>query len=72
MNDILITGIRETHPHADFVNSYQEFLEIVGGTIYASKIVDATYPHQSFDAESKQTFFGGIQKLLRNLFQIEH
>ena len=48
-NEAKITGVIETHPHADFVSSHLEFYNTLGATIYASKIVDATYPHQSFD-----------------------
>jgi len=48
-NQAQITGVIETHPHADFVSSHLEFYTTLGATIYASKIVDATYPHQSFD-----------------------
>ena len=44
-----ITGIIETHPHADFVSSHLELHKITGATIYTSKLVDALYPHQSFD-----------------------
>ncbi|MEO6637485.1 MAG: rhodanese-like domain-containing protein [Ginsengibacter sp.] len=44
-----ITGIIETHPHADFVSSHLEIHEATGATIYASKLVDAFYPHQWFD-----------------------
>jgi glyoxylase-like metal-dependent hydrolase (beta-lactamase superfamily II)/rhodanese-related sulfurtransferase len=48
-NEAQITGVIETHPHADFVSSHLEFHEITGATIYTSKLVDALYPHQTFD-----------------------
>ncbi len=48
-NDAEITGLIETHPHADFVSSHLEFHETTGATIYTSKLVDALYPHQTFD-----------------------
>lgn len=48
-NDAQITGVIETHPHADFVSSHLEFHETTGATIYTSKLVDALYPHQTFD-----------------------
>ncbi|MDQ6764394.1 MAG: MBL fold metallo-hydrolase [Bacteroidota bacterium] len=48
-NDARITGVIETHPHADFVSSHLELHKTLGATIYASKIVNATYPHQTFD-----------------------
>ncbi len=48
-NDAQITGIIETHPHADFVSSHLELHQLTGATIYTSKMVDAFYPHQTFD-----------------------
>jgi glyoxylase-like metal-dependent hydrolase (beta-lactamase superfamily II)/rhodanese-related sulfurtransferase len=48
-NDAQITGIIETHPHADFVSSHLEMHELTGATIYTSKWVHACYPHQTFD-----------------------
>lgn len=44
-----ITGIIETHPHADFVSSHLELHQTTGATIYTSKNVHAFYPHQAFD-----------------------
>jgi glyoxylase-like metal-dependent hydrolase (beta-lactamase superfamily II)/rhodanese-related sulfurtransferase len=44
-----ITGVIETHPHADFVSSHLEIYQTTGATIYASKLLGATYPHQTFD-----------------------
>lgn len=44
-----IIAVIETHPHADFVSSHLEFHSQEGATIYVSKWVGATYPHQSFD-----------------------
>ena len=48
-NNAEIKGIIETHPHADFVSSHFEIHQITGAIIYTSKLVDALYPHQSFD-----------------------
>ena len=48
-NDAQITGVIETHPHADFVSSHLELHQTIGATIYTSKLVDALYPHESFD-----------------------
>jgi len=48
-NDAQITGVIETHPHADFVSSHLELHQSTSATIYASKLVAAFYPHQSFD-----------------------
>ncbi len=44
-----ITAVIETHPHADFVSSHLEIYSTTGATIYASKLLGAEYPHQSFD-----------------------
>ncbi len=44
-----IVGVIETHPHADFVSSHLEISQSTGATLYVSKLVDAAYPHQSFD-----------------------
>ncbi len=44
-----IIGVIETHPHADFVSSHLELHETTGATIYVSKLVDAAYPHKTFD-----------------------
>ncbi len=47
--DAQITGVIETHPHADFVSSHLELHQTTGATIYTSKDVHALYPHQAFD-----------------------
>lgn len=44
-----IIGVIETHPHADFVSSHLEIHGKEGATIYASKLVNAAYPHKTFD-----------------------
>jgi glyoxylase-like metal-dependent hydrolase (beta-lactamase superfamily II)/rhodanese-related sulfurtransferase len=44
-----IIGVVETHPHADFVSSHLEIAQETGATIYVSKLVKASYPHQAFD-----------------------
>ncbi len=48
-NEAEITGVIETHPHADFVSSHLEFHDTIGTTIYTSTLVNALYPHQPFD-----------------------
>ena len=48
-NNAQITGVIETHPHADFVSSHLELHQTTGAIIYTSKMVDALYPHQTFD-----------------------
>ncbi|MDB5262690.1 MAG: fold metallo-hydrolase [Adhaeribacter sp.] len=50
-----ITGVIETHPHADFVSSHLELHQLTGATIYVSKQVGADYPHQAFDEGSSIT-----------------
>lgn len=48
-NNADITGVIETHPHADFISSHLEIHQTTGATIYASKLLGATYPHETFD-----------------------
>ena len=48
-HDARIIAVIETHPHADFVSSHLEIAEETGATIYCSKLVQASYPHESFD-----------------------
>ena len=59
-NNAEITGIIETHPHADFVSSHFELHQITGAIIYTSKLVDALYYHQSFD-DGETIDFGNIK-----------
>ncbi len=49
LHEATITGVIETHPHADFVSSHLEIHETTGATIYVSRLLGATYPHQTFD-----------------------
>jgi len=44
-----ITGVIETHPHADFVSSHLEIHQTTGAVIYVSKLAGAGYPHETFD-----------------------
>ncbi len=48
-NQVKIIGVIETHPHADFVSGHLELYQNLGATIYCSKLIDAAYPHQTFD-----------------------
>ncbi len=48
-NDAQITGVIETHPHADFVSSHLELHETLGATIYTSELAGGLYPHKTFD-----------------------
>ena len=59
-NNAEITGIIETHPHADFVSSHLELHQLTGAIIYTSKLVDAQYSHQSFD-EGETIQLGNIK-----------
>lgn len=45
----VIIAIIETHPHADFVSSHTEIHQQTKATIYASKLLDAAYQHNTFD-----------------------
>ncbi|MBC7451944.1 MAG: MBL fold metallo-hydrolase [Cytophagales bacterium] len=48
LHDATLDIVIETHPHADFVSSHLE-MQKKGAYIYVSKLVDAQYPHTSFD-----------------------
>eukprot|EP01037_Dinobryon_pediforme_P005027 gene5027-5076_t len=48
-HDADITGVIETHPHADFVSAHLEIHQTTGAIIYTSKLTGAEYPHESFD-----------------------
>jgi hydroxyacylglutathione hydrolase len=59
-NDAIIMGVIETHPHADFVSSHLEIHKKTGAVIYASKLVNAYYPHKTFD-EGEEIHLGDIK-----------
>lgn len=44
-----ITGIIETHLHADFVSGHLELHLITGAPVYVSKQAEALYPHMPYD-----------------------
>ena len=44
-----ITGIIETHPHADFISGHKELREKTGATIYAHSLAGAQYDHETLD-----------------------
>lgn len=48
-NNAKVTGVIETHPHADFVSGHLELHQRTGAIIYTSKDVNVFYPHQGFD-----------------------
>ncbi len=47
--DARITGVIETHPHADFVSGHLELHRRAGATLYASALQQVEYPHSAFD-----------------------
>ena len=51
-----IVAVIETHPHADFVSGHLELHETTGATLYCSKFLGATYPHQPFDNGDEISF----------------
>ncbi len=54
-----ITGVIETHPHADFVSGHLELHRVTGATLYCSKRTGAAYPHVAFD-EGMRMMLGDI------------
>jgi hydroxyacylglutathione hydrolase len=42
----VITGVIETHPHADFISGHLDIGNLTGATIYTSTLVDAGYKHK--------------------------
>lgn len=48
-NETTIVAIFETHTHADFVSSHLQMHRQTGATIYASRLAQVSYPHQTFD-----------------------
>lgn len=49
MQNAMIVGIIETHPHADFVSSHLEIHNATKAIVYTSKLSGAEYPHTTFD-----------------------
>ncbi len=48
-NNVRITVVIETHPHADFVSSHLQIHRETGADIYNSEKMGADYPHKTFD-----------------------
>ena len=44
-----ITGVLETHLHADFISGHMELAEATGAEIYAPKIANCTFPHRALE-----------------------
>ena len=55
-----ITGVIETHPHADFASGHLELHQLTGAPIYTSKDVKVFYPHEAFD-EGQSISIGGVK-----------
>jgi hydroxyacylglutathione hydrolase len=52
-NNAVITGVIETHPHADFVSSHLEIHQTLNVPIYASSLTKSKYPLKTFDEGDK-------------------
>jgi len=48
-NNASITGIIETHPHADFISSHLEISQLTGAPVYTSSLLGAAYTYIAFD-----------------------
>lgn len=46
---LTLKAIIETHPHADFVSGHLELHQVTGAPIRISKLLGASYEHQTFD-----------------------
>jgi len=58
--DAKIVTVIETHPHADFISSHLQIHRETGATIYASKLLGAEYPHNTFD-DGDNISLGNVQ-----------
>ena len=52
-NNAIITGVIETHPHADFVSSHLEIHQALNVPIYGSSLTKSKYPLKTFDDGDK-------------------
>ena len=52
-NNSVITGVIETHPHADFVSSHLEIHQTLNVPIYASSLTRSKYPLKRLDDGDK-------------------
>ena len=48
-----ITGILETHLHADFLSGHMELADVTGAKIYAPAIANCTFPHHALKDEEE-------------------
>ncbi len=59
-----ITGILETHLHADFISGHMELADLTGAKIYAPEIANCTFPHHALADEEEFTIESLRFKLL--------
>lgn len=59
-NQAKITGVIETHPHADFASGHLELHQLTGASIYCSRLSGVSYPHRDFD-EGDEIVLGKIK-----------
>ncbi len=69
-NNAVITGVIETHPHADFVSSHLEIHKTLNVPIYASSLTKSKYPLKKFDEGDVIKLTGNIG--LRGLYTPGH
>ncbi len=50
-----ISGVLETHLHADFLSGHMELADITGAVIYAPGIANCTFPHHALADEEEFT-----------------
>lgn len=65
-----ITGIIETHPHADFVSSHVEIAQKTGAVIYTSSLMKPAYKYHAFDEGDILRLSDDV--MLRSLFTPGH
>lgn len=65
-----ITGVIETHPHADFASSHNELHKITGARIYTCSLIKPGYAYTRFDENDRVELGGPIA--LRSIFTPGH
>jgi hydroxyacylglutathione hydrolase len=65
-----ITGVIETHPHADFVSSHWEIARETGAVIFVHPLVGAAYQHEPVEDEDVLQLSSDVE--LRILFTPGH
>ena len=59
-NNARITGVIETHPHADFASSHVELQKLTGAKIYTSSLIKPGYAYIHFDEGDRITLSNTI------------